>query len=266
MSSLKQSNQKMSEALSADKLRASEFSRYSRQIMLSDWQEAGQLILKNSQVAIIGCGGLGTVVASYLAGSGVGQLTLIDGDDVELSNLPRQLAFDVDSCGLNKADELTQRLYSQNDEIDVLMQPLFLDQDNMDSILSDHDLIIDCSDNFTIRHLVNKWCVEHQSSLLSASVIGWHGQMLLVDKNVPHGCYHCLFDNVSSDDHSCENLGVASAMVGVVGSYQANQAIRYLLTLPTPLTNQLALIDGESMQIELLNRSLNPDCTVCGSA
>lgn len=254
---------------SATKLRDNEFNRYSRQIMLNDWGEEGQLKLKNSRVVIVGCGGLGSVVASYLAGCGVGLLSLIDGDNVELSNLPRQLTFDMDSVDLNKSDELMQRLYAQNDDIDIMINPVQLDKFNIDELLTGNDLVLDCTDNFDTRLMINKWCVVNETPLMSAAVIGWQGQLLLVDKAAEHGCYQCLFSALSGAgsqaQQSCSTMGVNPAMVGIVGSYQANQALRYLLELPTPLSNKIALVDGGSMAVNLLNRQVNTQCDICAS-
>lgn len=250
------------------KLRDNEFNRYSRQIMLNDWGEDGQLKLKNSRVVIVGCGGLGSVVASYLAGCGVGMLSLIDGDDVELSNLPRQLTFDIDSLELNKSDELMQRLFAQNDEIDILINPVHLDKFNINELLNGHELVLDCTDSFESRLMINQWCVTNNIPLMSGSVIGWQGQLLLVDKVAEHGCYQCLFGallGAGSTQQSCSTMGVNPAMVGVVGSYQANQALRYLLELPTPLSKKIALVDGISMAVDLLNRQANVECDVCSS-
>lgn len=255
----------MNDRYSTTELRVSEFERYSRQIMLDGWGEQGQLQLKNSRVVIIGCGGLGNVVATYLAGAGVGTISLIDGDDVELSNLPRQIAFDRDSCGLNKADELTQRLFSQNDDIDIHVNPLFLDADNVDELLQEHDLVIDCSDNFETRRLINQWCVTNKLALLSASVIGWQGQALLVLPNSEYGCYQCLFDVTSTQENSCQSMGVNPAMVGVIGSYQANEALRFLLKLPSKLSSHVSLIDGVHFSINQFLRTGNPNCEVCAN-
>jgi len=253
----------MSDSLAINTLRSNEFNRYSRQIMLNDWGEAGQLRLKNSRIAIVGCGGLGSVVASYMAGCGAGHLTLIDGDDVELSNLPRQLTFDIDSCGQNKADELMQRLYAQNDEVDIVIEPLSIDSDNVQELLQVHDLVIDCTDNFSTRLLINQWCVTNQVPLMTGAVIGWQGQLLLIEPDANNGCYQCLFDTPNDSGQSCATMGVNPAMVGVVGSYQANQALRYLLKLSTPLSNKIALVDGINMGVNLLTREPNAQCAVC---
>lgn len=258
----------MTDAFKVSSLRGSEFERYSRQIMLEEWGEDGQLLLKNSKVAIVGCGGLGNVAATFLAGAGVGCLTLIDGDDVELSNLPRQMAFDIDSCDLNKADELMQRLFSQNDDIDIHVNPLFVDEDNIDELLRNHDLVLDCTDNFKIRSLMNQWSVSNGLPLLSASVIGWQGQILLMDGINEHGCYQCLFNlntaTAKDEQGTCSTLGVNPAMVGVVGSYQANGALRWLLKLPSTLSSHITLIDGASFSMNQFKRSANTDCSVCG--
>lgn len=253
----------MNDRFSTAELRVSEFERYSRQIMLDGWGDLGQLRLKNSRVVIIGCGGLGNVVATYLAGAGVGAISLVDGDDVELSNLPRQIAFDRDSCGLNKADELTQRLFTQNDEIDIHINPLFLDADNIGELLPHHDLVIDCSDNFETRRLVNRWCVINKTPLLSASVIGWQGQALLVLPNTEYGCYQCLFDEIPKEKNSCQSLGVSPTVVGVIGSYQANEALRFLLKSSSKLSSHISLIDGADFSVNQFLRTANPHCDVC---
>lgn len=253
----------MSDFFKTTQLRVSEFERYSRQIMLDGWGEEGQLRLKNARVVIIGCGGLGNIVATYLVGAGVGTISLIDGDDVELSNLPRQIAFDRDSCGFNKADELTQRLFSQNDDVDIHVNPLFVDADNIDELLQHHDLVIDCSDNFETRRLINHWCVTNKLALLSASVIGWQGQALLVLPNLAYGCYQCLFDVIGTQKKSCQSMGVSPAMVGIIGSYQANEALRFLLKSSSKLSSHVSLIDGANFSVSQFLRVANPQCDVC---
>jgi len=245
-------------------LSAKQYVRYSRQIMLTDWGEAGQLRLSQSKVLIVGCGGLGNGAASYLAGAGVGHLVLVDDDEVALSNLPRQLAFDEDSLENAKAFALANRLREQNPQIKVEPHVQRFGADNSASLLRGCDLVIDCSDNFATRYLLNARCVESNIALLSGSVIGWQGQLLLVDPQQPEaGCYQCLFSAADDKSGSCASMGVSGPVVGMVSSLQANQALRYLLALPSALGQSLCLVDGASLNQQLLTRRRRSDCPAC---
>jgi len=247
-------------------LSSNEFIRYSRQIMLEQWGEAKQLKLGQSHVVIIGAGGLANIAASYLAGAGIGRLSIIDGDEVELSNLPRQIAFDLDSIENSKVYELCNRLREQNDHIEVISVHQYLDSDNISDLVSACDLVLDCTDNTATRHLINSHCVEQKLPLLSASVAGWHGQLLLVDPAQPQwGCYHCLFPVTSSQKEaaSCQTLGVAGPMVGVLASLQASQALRYLIDAPSDLASKFVCVDGQTLSMQSFSRARDSQCLVC---
>lgn len=247
-----------------EQLSDDEFVRYSRQIMLPDWALQGQLTLANSKVLIVGCGGLGTMVASQLGGAGVGHLVLVDDDEVELSNLPRQLAFDTDSVQNAKAFELANRLREQNPDIIIEPHVERFEDDNAAHFSQGCDLIIDCSDNFNTRYGVNRHGSDKSIAVLSGSVVGWKGQLLLVDPSKSQaGCYQCVFDEANDTSGSCSTIGVSGAMVGVVASFQANEALRYLLKLPSSLAQSLILIDGETLAMQTLCRSRRSDCPVC---
>ncbi|MDP2560168.1 HesA/MoeB/ThiF family protein [Psychrobium sp. 1_MG-2023] len=246
------------------KLSDQAFIQYSRQIMLKGWGEQGQLTLLNKHVAIVGCGGLGNVTATYLAGAGIGTLTLIDDDEVELSNLPRQFMFDHDSIENAKAFEVANRLQEQHPSLQLNQHAQRLTRDNTTSLLGNVDLILDCSDNMPTRYLINSFCVEQSVPLISASVANWHGQLLLVSPDSPeYGCYQCLFPQAPKEANSCKTLGVSGPMVGVLGSFQANAALRFLLNLPSDLNRQIHLVDGETFSMQPLNRQRNEQCPVC---
>jgi len=249
-------------------LSSHEFIRYSRQIMLDQWGEAKQLKLGQAHVVIVGAGGLANIAASYLAGAGIGRLSVIDDDEVELSNLPRQIAFDLDSIENSKVYELANRLREQNDQIEIISFHQYLDPANIGQLVRDCDLVLDCTDNTVTRHLVNRHCVEQKLPLLSASVAGWHGQLLLVDPKQPQwGCYHCLFPQSSNakEATSCQTLGVAGPMVGVLASFQASQALRYLIDAPSDLASKLVCINGESLAVQSFGRVRDSQCLVCAT-
>lgn len=244
-----------------------EFVRYSRQVMLEQWGEHGQLNLKSAKVVIIGCGGLGNIAASFLAGAGIGQLVLVDDDSVELSNLPRQIAFENDDIENAKAFALANRLREQNDQIEVMAIAQRFSNDNADHLLKSTDLVLDCSDNFATRYALNKACVNQQVALLSASVIGWQGQVLMVDPNaLGNGCYQCLFESAQDNAGSCTTSGVSGAAVGVVASYLANEAVRFVLSKESLLSHSMLLIDSLSFTNHLLTRAKNDQCAICGTA
>jgi len=249
----------------AEALSDREFIRYSRQLMLDQWQEEGQLRLKQAKVLIIGCGGLGNTAASLLAGAGVGQLTLMDDDSVELSNLPRQISYEMDDIDNAKAFALANRLREQNDDIEVIALKQRFDLSCAKHHLIKFDLVLDCSDNFTTRFLLNQQCVAAQLPLLSASVIGWHGQLLMITpKTLEYGCYQCVFATADDQVSNCNNSGVAGSAVAIVASYQANEAIRFLLGHVSALSQSILLIDTLSANNQLLQRTRNIDCVACG--
>ncbi|NRA71448.1 MAG: HesA/MoeB/ThiF family protein [Gammaproteobacteria bacterium] len=247
-----------------ESLNSDEYIRYSRQIMIEQWGESTQISLKKLSVIIVGAGGLGNIAASYLVGAGVGYVAIVDGDEVELSNLPRQIAFDIDSIENSKAYELAERLRSQNDHVEVVGFHGYITADNIQHLIPPCDLVIDCTDNFEIRQLLNRHCVVNRIPLLSGSVTKWQGQLLLVDPRQPAaGCYRCLFSQDQASEGNCNTIGVIGPMVGVIGAFQASQALAYLTRQHCQLSDQIALIDGDTLGIKLLQRSKNAQCSVC---
>lgn len=251
----------------SDLLNSAEFIRYSRQIMLDDWQESGQLRLKAANVVVIGCGGLGNMTATLLAGAGVGHITLVDDDEVELSNLPRQISFEQDDIANSKVFALANRLREQNEQviIDALHQRF--DESNAKHLIANADLVLDCSDNFACRFLVNQHCLNQGVALLSASVIGWSGQLMLIDpKKRQHGCYQCLFEQAPLLAQNCASNGVSGPAVNIIASYQANQALLFLLGKSCELATSIVLVDSKTMKNQVFTRTQREGCHSCQAA
>ena len=241
-----------------------QYIHYSRQIMLPELGEQGQQDLMQSRVAIVGVGGLGQLCCQYLAAAGVGQLTIIDGDDVEQSNLPRQLLFDENDIGNNKALLSSSKLTARYPECQVSVMDCFLNEDNATALLSGADIVLDCSDNFDTRHLVNDSCIKLSIPNVMASVAHFSGQLMTIDlgRYPQSGCYHCLFPKSLQSTQNCTNSGVLGPMVGVMASMQALVAIKHLAGIYDE-NARLYRFDGMglSQTSSLLTR--DPKCPVC---
>ncbi len=249
------------------------FIRYSRQIMLPEVGELGQQRLMEASVAIVGLGGLGQLCAQYLSAAGIGQLTLIDDDKVELSNLPRQLLFSHADCGQYKAevarDRLVEKGTAQNSQVSAFSQIaaklVRLDGDNAESLLSDVDLVLDCSDNFATRQHVNAACVALGTPTVVAAAARFSGQLMAFDlsKSPDSGCYHCLFPAELRVSESCSTIGILGPMVGTMASMQALLAIKLLLGLPG--LGWLHSFDGLTGEMRKLTLRRDPECAVCAA-
>ncbi|GIU18551.1 HesA/MoeB/ThiF family protein [Shewanella sp. MBTL60-007] len=249
----------------------SDFIRYSRQVLLPEVGESGQLTFANSHVVIIGVGGLGNLAAQQLAAAGIGRLTLVDGDRVELSNLPRQLLFDDADLGHNKADVAGRKLNQSYPQTQVNWVGQFLTDDNIVAVLGDgdkhYDLLLDCSDNFATRQRVNRFAIENQIPLVSASVAHFNGQLLSIDqRHKPNtGCYHCLFPADMSVSQSCQTVGILGPMVGALASMQALVALQQLIGHKQAV-GKLFRFDGKHFSWREVNLPRNQACSVCGVA
>lgn len=207
-----------------------EFIRYSRQLMLPGFGEAAQLKLKQSKVLLIGCGGLGHAASQYLVSSGIGQLTLVDGDKVELSNLQRQVLFRDSDRGFNKAQIAARQLKQLNPYVQIKAVEQHFSADNADALLTKADWVLDCTDNFKSRKIINKLCQQHQISLISAAAIAQQGQLMLwpFAHNLSP-CYSCLFPNLTDQSGNCSSLGVLAPLLGIIGSIQAMLLIQQMI-------------------------------------
>ncbi len=238
--------------------------RYSRQIMLGDVDIEGQEKLLAASVLLIGLGGLGSPVAMYLAAAGVGKLILVDDDEVEISNLQRQIIHDERSVGAAKVDSAAQRIALLNPDVRVEQVQRRLDSEQLSQYLKSVDLVIDCTDNFKSRFMINKCCVEQMVPLVSGAAIRMEGQLLTIDPRQSNtACYQCLYPEVGHDDLSCAESGVLAPLVGVIGSMQAIEAIKVLTGMSGTLVGRLLIFDGKNMQWQSLKLKADPDCSVC---
>ena len=247
-----------------DELRDEELLRYSRQIMLPKFDIAGQLSLKNASVLILGLGGLGSPAALYLGAAGVGTLVLADDDEVDLSNLQRQVIHSQQSIGQAKVESAAAQLSRINPHIKCECINARLEGAALKAAISKVDLVLDCSDNFATRFQINQHCVETQTPLISAAAIRMEGQITVYDARDPDSpCYQCLYPDGSEQDMTCSESGVMSPLVGILGSMQAMEAIKLLSGLGESLVGKLLILDAMSMQWRSLKLKKDPKCSCC---
>lgn len=231
---------------------------YSRQIMM--FGEDGQERLKNSKVVVAGCGGLGSPIVNYLAVAGVGHIRIIDMDSVELSNLNRQILHWHNDIGKDKVLSAGEKLEKINPYINVETVAIRITDDNVEELFGDADVIIDALDNYDTRFLLNRVAVEKNIALVHGAVHGFHGQMTtIIPGKTP--CIECLFKRKPPK----ELFSIIGATAGVVGTMQANEAIKYLLGEEKLYTGRLVVWDGKNGTTEELKVCRNPSCEICGS-
>ena len=289
-------------------LNDAELMRYSRQVLLEGWDLDAQLRLKHSRIVMVGAGGLGCPASEILARAGVGHIHLIDNDVIEESNLQRQTLFTSGDMGYPKAEIAAKRLAHINELITVTYQVDRVDQDNALSLLSLPnectsqvqvtdtqasepitlmtpftqlnssaanatyalpDVLLDCTDNFAIRDILNRVSVQFQVPLLSASAIAMTGQLALYEPSQSSGCYHCLFgDSIQGidDTRNCANSGVLASTTAIMGALQANAALQFLGLGHNPLAQKLLLWDGQRMSQRLIGYQQDKHCPVCAQS
>lgn len=242
--------------------------RYSRHILLDEIGVEGQERLLAAHALVIGAGGLGSPAALYLAAAGVGRITLADHDDVDLTNLQRQIAHDMLALGVNKARSAAARMQAMNPEVVVTPLALRLEGDALAQAVAAADVVLDCSDNFTTRYAVNAACVAHGRPLVSGSAVRFDGQVSVFDLRSPHSpCYACLFPaEAETDGMRCAEFGVFAPLVGVVGSLQAAEALKLLMGVGQSLSGRLLLyaaLEGRWREIRFVR---DPGCKTCAKA
>lgn len=210
-----------------------DFMRYSRQILLDDIALDGQQKLLDSQVLIIGLGGLGTPAALYLAGAGVGTLVLADDDDVHLSNLQRQILFTTEDIDLPKSQVSQQRLTQLNPDIQLMALQQRLTGETLKDAVAQADVVLDCTDNMATRQEINATCVALNTPLITASAVGFGGQLMVLTPPWEQGCYRCLWPDNQEPERNCRTAGVVGPVVGVMGTLQALEAIKLLSGIET---------------------------------
>lgn len=242
-----------------------ELLRYSRQILLRQIDIEGQLRLKQGRVLIVGLGGLGSPVALYLAAAGVGELHLADFDQVDLTNLQRQIIHDSHSLGVAKVDSAIARLTALNPEVRLVAHRAALDADSLAAAVAAVDVVVDCCDNFATREAVNAACVSAGTLLVSGAAIRLEGQLAVFDpRRADSPCYHCLYGHGSEAELTCSEAGVIGPLVGLVGSLQALEALKLLAGFGEPLIGRLLLIDALGSRFRELKVRRDPACAVCG--
>ncbi|MBK1691967.1 HesA/MoeB/ThiF family protein [Ectothiorhodospira mobilis] len=239
--------------------------RYSRQILLPQVGVEGQRRLQAARVLIIGLGGLGSPAALYLAAAGVGRLTLVDFDQVDLSNLQRQILHTTDRIGRPKVESARQAIAAINPQVEVETWPQALEGAALETAMREADLVLDCSDNFATRFAVNRASVATGTPLVSAAVIRMEGQLTVFEPGVADSpCYHCLYGEAEETQaEGCSQSGVLASLPGVLGSLQATEALKALLGLPT-LRGRLLLLDALAMEWRTIRIRRDPACPVCG--
>ena len=241
-----------------------ELLRYSKQIMLPQIDVEGQQKIIDSTMLIIGMGGLGSPTALYLAAAGVGHLIIADFDQVELSNLQRQIIHRTADIGEDKVDSAKAKLLELNPNITVTVANEIMHSDNLASLIKDVDIVLDGTDNFESRFEINKACVECHKPLISAAVIRFEGQIsVFKGYEVDQPCYQCLYSEEGDGRESCVENGVLAPVAGLVGTIQALQAIKVLLGLGEQLCGELLLIDGLDLSFRKVKIVKDSECPIC---
>ncbi len=240
--------------------------RYSRHLLLDGFGELKQQKLKQARVLIIGAGGLGCPVSLYLAGAGVGHLTILDFDTVSSSNLQRQIAFNEADIGKPKAEVLAEQIRAKNSFIKVSALVDAFTTENAQDLLEQHDLVVDGSDNFVTRYLVNDASYLYKKPLIFAAVAKFSGQVSIFNKTAESPCYRCLFPQSPDEELSqnCADAGVLGALVGVLGTMQASEAIKVICDLGNDLDGKFSTYDMLSAQMNSFTLRKNPKCQLCG--
>jgi len=240
--------------------------RYSRHILLDEIGIEGQQRLLASRAVVIGAGGLGSPAALYLGSAGVGRMTLVDPDEVDLTNLQRQIAHSVARVGTPKAESARTAIAAINPDVQVVVHVQRADAETLDAWVGDADVVLDCSDNFKTRQAVNAACVRHRVPLVSGAAIRFDGQIAVYDPGDPEcPCYACVFPpDAAFDEVACATLGVFAPLVGIVGSMQAAEALKLLAGVGSSLAGRLLMVDARSMQCSEMRLARQRQCSVCG--
>jgi len=241
--------------------------RYSRHILLDDIDVDGQERLLAARVLIVGVGGLGSPAALYLASAGVGHLVLADDDDVDLTNLQRQILHTTERIGQPKVASGRTALHAINPDIHIDILPLRLAGDALSAQVAAADLVLDCCDNFATRHAINAACVQHGTPLVSGAAIRFDGQISVFDlRDADAPCYHCLFpDEADVEEMRCATMGVFAPLVGIIGAMQAAEALKLIAGIGKSLSGRLLMLDARSMQWHSVRVKRDPHCAVCGT-
>ena len=239
--------------------------RYSRHILLPEIAYEGQQKLTQSHALVIGAGGLGSALAMYLVAGGVGKLTICDFDTVDLTNLQRQIIHQTASLGLNKAESAQHTLQQINPEVEVIPITYKANEQQLAELVNQADVVLDGSDNFATRYMLNRLCLKYQKPLVSGAAIGFTGQVSVFDfRHSDSPCYACLFpDDGSENSMRCADNGVFSPLVGIIGATQAAEAMKILANIGQTLMGRLLLLDSLTMEWRTIQLKRDDECPVC---
>ena len=240
--------------------------RYSRHILLDELGIEGQQQLLASHALIVGAGGLGSPVALYLGSAGVGQITVIDHDTVDPTNLQRQIAHKLADVGKAKAQSIEQAIAAINPDVRVNVVVQRADDALLTQSVRLANVVVDCTDNFATRHAINRACVKHGKPLVSGAAIRFDGQVTVYDpRDIASPCYACVFpESEKLEETQCATLGVFAPLVGIIGSVQAAEALKLLMSVGQALTGRLLMLDARTMAWSDIRMPRNTDCSVCG--
>ncbi|WP_250655024.1 HesA/MoeB/ThiF family protein [Alkalimarinus coralli] len=240
--------------------------RYSRQIMLPAFDIAGQSRLATSRVLVIGMGGLGSPVALYLAAAGVGTLHLVDFDEVDLSNLQRQIVHTLAGIGNKKVDSAKETIAQINPDTNVIAQAARLEGERLLEAVTEADVVVDATDNFSSRFAINAACVRSKTPLVSGAAIRMEGQVSVFDvRNGDAPCYQCLYSDISEEQLTCSEAGVMAPLVGIIGSVQAMEVVKLISGMGQALIGKLLILDAMTMEWRTMRLKKDPLCKVCSS-
>jgi adenylyltransferase/sulfurtransferase len=243
--------------------------RYSRHILLNEIGVEGQARIRAASMLVIGAGGLGSPAAFYLASAGVGRIVLVDGDTVDLTNLQRQILHTTNRIGVMKAESGRTTLAAINPDVEVEAVTRRAEAEELDRLVSDASVVLDCSDNFATRHALNRACVAHGRPLVSGAAVRFDGQLAVFDRRRDDSpCYECVFPAGDAQDELCSVMGVFAPLTGIVGTMQAAEALKIAAgeaeAVGKSLHAQLLLIDALTMHLHTVRLARDPRCAVCG--
>lgn len=244
-----------------------ELLRYSRHILLDEIGIEGQQRIRDAAALVIGAGGLGSPAALYLASAGIGRLTLVDGDSVDLTNLQRQILHTSERIGVNKAASGKLALSALNPQVELLPIGERVGDDELIRLVAGADVVLDCSDNFATRHAINRACVAARRPLVSGAAVRFEGQLTVFDLRRPQSsCYACLFPEGDAQDELCAVMGVFAPVTGIIGTMQAAEALKLVAAAGSTLQDRLLLVDALTMEIRSVRYAADPDCAICRTA
>ncbi|VAW96035.1 Molybdopterin-synthase adenylyltransferase [hydrothermal vent metagenome] len=237
--------------------------RYSRHILLPQCDVTGQEKLLAAHALVIGLGGLGSPVALYLAAAGVGELTFVDFDTVEVSNLQRQIAHQTQDCGTSKVESAKQSALALNPDTKINVINKKINDAELQSLVAKADVVLDCTDNFSTRFAINQYCVIESTALVSGAAIRMDGQVSVFNQQQSSPCYHCLYKDQGDVEQRCSDNGILAPVVGIIGCIQATEAIKVLTGIGNTLDSRVLILDASNMEWRSIKLKKDPACPVC---